>query len=49
VYNHVNNDINKEVQTTLNEIQITGNSYSLLHLEEQEREHTTVDVNPVLS
>jgi signal transduction histidine kinase len=48
VYNHVNNDINKEVQNHLNEIQITGNSYSLLHLEEwKEREHNTVDVNPV--
>ncbi|MBX9888849.1 MAG: HAMP domain-containing protein [Flavobacteriaceae bacterium] len=48
VYNHVNNDINKEVQNHLNEIQINGNSYVLLHLEEwKEREHNTVDVNPV--
>lgn len=48
VYNHVNNDINKEVQNHLNEIKINGDSYALMHMEEwKEREHNTVDVNPV--
>lgn len=48
VYNHVNNDINKEVKNHLNEIKINGDSFYLIHIEEwKEREHNTVDVNPV--
>lgn len=48
VYNHLNTDISKEVKNHLNEIEIKDNSYSLIHLEEwEEREHNTVDVNPV--
>lgn len=48
VYNHVNTDIAKEVQNHLNEIEIRNNSFFLIHMEEwKEREHNTVDVNPV--
>jgi signal transduction histidine kinase len=48
VYNHLNNDIGKEVKNHLNEIEIKNNAVSLIHLEEwKEREHNTVDVNPV--
>ncbi len=48
VYNHVNSDISKEVLNHANEITIKNNSFSLIHKEEwKEREHNTVDVNPV--
>ena len=48
VYNHVNNDISKEVKNHLNEIEIKGDAFFLIHMEEwKEREHNTVDVNPV--
>ena len=48
VYNHVNTDISKEVKNHLNEIEIKNNSFFLIHMEEwKEREHNTVDVNPV--
>ncbi len=48
VYNHVNTDIAKEVQNHFNEIEIRNNSFFLIHMEEwKEREHNTVDVNPV--
>ncbi|WP_367752999.1 sensor histidine kinase [Flavobacterium sp. WC2430] len=48
VYNHVNTDISKEVNNHLNEIEIKNNSFFLIHMEEwKEREHNTVDVNPV--
>ena len=48
VYNHVNTDIAKEVQNHLNEIEIKNNTFFLIHMEEwEEREHNTVDVNPV--
>jgi signal transduction histidine kinase len=48
VYNHLNNDIGKEVKSHLNEIEIKNNAIFLIHLEEwKEREHNTVDVNPV--
>ncbi|MEM8520968.1 HAMP domain-containing sensor histidine kinase [Flavobacterium sp. PL12] len=48
VYNHLNTDISKEVKNHLNEIEIKNNSFSLIHMEEwEEREHNTVDVNPV--
>ena len=48
VYNHVNTDISKEVKNHLNEIEIKNNSFYLIHMEEwKEREHNTVDVNPV--
>ena len=48
VYNHLNTDISKEVKNHLNEIEIKNNSFSLLHMAEwEEREHNTVDVNPV--
>ncbi|MBC5837668.1 sensor histidine kinase [Flavobacterium muglaense] len=48
VYNHVNTDIAKEVQNHLNEIEIKNNAFFLIHMEEwMEREHNTVDVNPV--
>ncbi|MCW2120039.1 sensor histidine kinase [Flavobacterium sp. 7A] len=45
---HLNNDILKEVKNHLNEITIKNGRYYLIHLEEwTEREHNTVDVNPV--
>lgn len=48
VYNHLNNDISKEVENHLNEIEIKNDSFNLIHLDEwNEREHNTVDVNPV--
>lgn len=48
VYNHVNTDISKEVKNHLDEIEIKNNSFFLIHKEEwREREHNTVDVNPV--
>ncbi|MEN9910095.1 MAG: Sensor histidine kinase RcsC [Bacteroidota bacterium] len=48
VYNHLNNDISKEVENHLNEIEIKKDKFYLIHLDEwNEREHNTVDVNPV--
>lgn len=48
VYNHVNNDISLEVSKHLTEIEIKNNQIILTHLDEwNEREHNTVDVNPV--
>ena len=48
VYNHLNTDISKEVKNHLNEIEIKNNSFRLIHMDEwEEREHNTVDVNPV--
>lgn len=48
VYNHLNNDISKEVENHLNEIEIKNDTFYLIHLDEwKEREHNTVDVNPV--
>ena len=48
VYNHLNTDISKEVKNHLNEIEVKDNNFHLIHLEEwEEREHNTVDVNPV--
>lgn len=48
VYNHVNTDISKEVNSHLNEIEIKNNTFYLIHMKEwEEREHNTVDVNPV--
>ncbi|MEY2867966.1 MAG: hypothetical protein RIR01_366, partial [Bacteroidota bacterium] len=48
VYNHLNNDISKEVENHLNEIEIKNNNFRLIHLNEwNEREHNTLDVNPV--
>lgn len=48
VYSHVNNDITSEVDKHLTEIVIVGDSFHLIHEEEwKEREHNTLDVNPV--
>ncbi|MFV8360749.1 sensor histidine kinase [Flavobacterium sp. LS1P3] len=48
VYSHVNNDITSEVDKHRSEIEIVGNSFHLIHEEEwKEREHNTLDVNPV--
>ena len=48
VYNHVNTDIKSEADKHLTEIEIVGNSFHLIHKEEwKEREHNTLDVNPV--
>ncbi|PRZ23399.1 sensor histidine kinase [Flavobacterium granuli] len=48
VYNHVNTDISKEVNSHLEEIEIKNNTFHLIHMKEwEEREHNTVDVNPV--
>jgi signal transduction histidine kinase len=48
VYSHVNNDITSEVDKHLSEIEIVGNTFHLIHKEEwKEREHNTLDVNPV--
>lgn len=48
VYHHVNNDISLEVSKHLTEIEIKNNKIILTHQDEwNEREHNTVDVNPV--
>lgn len=48
VYSHIDNDIKVEVQNHLNEIKIVNNVVILVDKEEwNEREHKTVDVNPV--
>lgn len=48
VYSHVNTDINIEVEKHLTEIEVVGTSFHLIHEEEwKEREHNTLDVNPV--
>lgn len=48
VYNHVNTDIKSEADKHLTEIEVVGNSFHLAHKEEwKEREHNTLDVNPV--
>ena len=48
VYNHLNTDIAKEVKNHLSEIEIKNNAFYLMHIKEWgEREHNSVDVNPV--
>lgn len=48
VYSHINSDISIEVGHHLKEIDISENSFHLTHEDEwKEREHNTVDVNPV--
>lgn len=48
VYSHVNTDINSEADKHLSEIETVGDSFHLIHKEEwKEREHNTLDVNPV--
>ncbi|MFE3871647.1 ATP-binding protein [Flavobacterium sp. ZS1P70] len=48
VFGHINYDIKNESQKHLSEIEIEGNSFHLIHEEEwKEREHNTIDVNPV--
>jgi signal transduction histidine kinase len=48
VYSHVNNDVAAEVKNHLAEIEIKKNAIFLIHNEEwKEREHNTIDVNPV--
>ena len=48
VYHHLNNDINSEVEKHLSEIQIEKRHFYLEHKQEwKEREHNTLDVNPV--
>ena len=48
VYSHVNNDIQNEVEKHLTEIAIVGDRFHLINNEEwKEREHNTLDVNPV--
>lgn len=48
VFSHIDNDIKVEVQNHLNEIKIVNNVVILVDEEEwNEREHNTVDVNPV--
>jgi signal transduction histidine kinase len=48
VFSHINYDIRSESQKHLSEIEIKGNSFHLIHEEEwKEREHNTIDVNPV--
>jgi signal transduction histidine kinase len=48
VYNHVKDDINAEVEKHLEEIEIKNSQFRLINLEEwKEREHNTIDVNPV--
>ncbi|SHG36968.1 Signal transduction histidine kinase [Flavobacterium micromati] len=48
VYSHVNTDITSEVKKHIDEIKIEGNTFYLIHREEwKEREHNTLDVNPV--
>lgn len=48
VYSHVNTDITSEVEKHLSEIEIEEDHFHLIHEEEwREREHNTIDVNPV--
>jgi len=48
VYNHINDDIQNEVEKHLQEIEIDRNNSYLIQVDEwREREHNTVDVNPV--
>lgn len=48
VLSHVDQDIFSEVKKHLSEIKIENNSFSLIHEDEwEEREHKTIDVNPV--
>lgn len=48
VYSHIDNDIKVEIQNHLNEIKIVNNTVILVDEEEwNEREHNSVDVNPV--
>ena len=48
VNSHVDTDIKSEVKKHLSEIRIDGNDIHLIHEEEwMEREHNTLDVNPV--
>jgi signal transduction histidine kinase len=48
VYRDVNSDIKSEVEKHLTEIVIVGDSFHLIQKEEwKEREHNTLDVNPV--
>jgi len=48
VYSHVNTDISFEVEKHLTEIEVVDTSFHLIHEEEwKEREHNTLDVNPV--
>lgn len=48
VYSHINDDITSESQKHLAEIAVSNNDFHLIHQEEwMEREHNTVDVNPV--
>lgn len=48
VFNHVKDDINSEVEKHLEEIVIHNEQFHLINKEEwKEREHNTIDVNPV--
>ena len=48
VYSHINDDIKREVNKHLTEIEIKGNHIGLIHSDEwKEREHNSVAVNPV--
>ncbi len=48
IYRHVDLDLSKEVELHLAEIGIQDHNFYMLHKEEwEEREHNTVDVNPV--
>ena len=48
VYNHVKDDINSEVEKHLEEIEIENSQFHLINKEEwREKEHNTIDVNPV--
>lgn len=48
LYSHINDDIISESQKHLTEISVSNYNFRLIHAEEwMEREHNTVDVNPV--
>ena len=48
VYNHVDQDIVSEVEKHVSEIEISDHTFKLIHKNEwEEREHNTLDVNPV--
>ncbi|AYN03883.1 cell wall metabolism sensor histidine kinase WalK [Flavobacterium sp. 140616W15] len=48
VYTSIDNDINVEIKNHLDEINVTNGILTLIDIEEwNEREHNTVDVNPV--
>ena len=47
VYNDLDQDLTKEMDDLLTEITITGNGFSVIPEEWHEKEHNTLDINPI--